>query len=161
MDVCDGPLRSRITLFLLFVLVVPRIIAFFTYGFHALWAPQARQISQLFLLFILETLILMPVTHFAVVAPFSQFNPLVRALFHLECLATRVVNNRHLPLLTSMGNAARDTIDAMETNITRTRNKCLYGHVVWPFGLILATPLQPYSMVQQCKSQINLEVVTG
>ena len=112
-DVCDGPLRSGIMLFLLFVLVIPRILAFFTYGFHALWAPQARQISQLFLLLILDTLILLPVTHFAVVAPFSQFNPLVRALFHLECLATLVVSKRHLPILTAMVNAACDVVDAI------------------------------------------------
>ena len=152
MDVCDGPLRSRIVLFLLFVLVIPKILAFFTYGFHAMWAPQARRISQLFILFILETLILLHVAHFAVVASFSQFNPLVFALFRLECLATLVANNRHLPLLTGMGNDVRDAVDATETKITRTRNKCISGYVFWPFGLILATPLQPYSIVRQCNS---------
>ena len=130
------------------MLVIPIIPAFSTYGYHALWAPQARRIAQLFLLFILETLILLPVAHFTVVTPFYQFNPLLRALFCLECLATLVVNNRHLPILTGMGNAARDDVDAMETKITCTRNKCLSGNVVCTFGLILDTPLQPYSIFQ-------------
>ena len=124
-----------------------------------MWAPQSRLIAQNVLLFILNTLILPPVAYFAVFAPFFQFNPLVRALFYLECLATLEANNRHLPLLNGTVNDARGAVDATETNITSTRKKCVSGDVVWLFGLILVTPIQPYSIFQQCNSQINMEVV--
>ena len=146
-DGCDGPLISIITLFLHFVLVVPRIPAFFkctTFSSLYSWDSYPAACST-----------------FCISRPIFPIQPACPCTLP-SWMPCHTGSEQSPPSTFDQHGQCRSWYHWCNGNKHYThKEKFLSSHVVLLFGIILALPLQPYSIVQQCNSQINMEVVAG